>query len=205
MPKRFFKRKKIFVSPIQRKFILSIIVILLLMFGFVEWDIYQTTKSLSFTISSLSVESIGALVQSTYNVVMVKVFVFMLVVSLLGIWLSIYLTHRLVGPLYRLEGEIKSIVGIKGDLSHIFKIRKRDELGSLVEALNLMVGRLKAKKDDASKLKNEIKEEIKQIVSLISKKESISGDEKDNIINQLEDIIGKIEESLSEAEVQEQE
>ena len=43
------------------------------MFGFVEWDIYQTTKSLSFTISTTSVEDIGDSVHTTYKMVMITV------------------------------------------------------------------------------------------------------------------------------------
>ncbi|MFH1238552.1 MAG: HAMP domain-containing protein [bacterium] len=194
---KFIRRKKIMVSPVQRKFILIIIVILLLLFGFVEWDIYNTTKALSFTISSLSVESIGALVQSTYNVVMIKVFVFMLVVSLLGIWLAIYLSHRLVGPLYRLEGEIKDIVGNKGNFTHTFKIRKQDEIGSLVEALNLMVGRLREKMIETTSLKKEVKAEMIKTHSLITEKETIPPDARIELVKELETLIKKLEESIA--------
>ncbi|MFH1784083.1 MAG: methyl-accepting chemotaxis protein [bacterium] len=199
--KRFLKRKKVIVSPIQRKFLMIIVVMLLLMFGFVEWDIYQTTKSLSFTISSMSIESIGSLVQSTYNVVMIKVFVFLLVVSLLGMWLSIYITHKLVGPLYRLEDEIKDIVGVKGDLTHTFRIRHKDELGSLVEALNLMIDKLRSKMKDNEEFKEEVKGEIVQALSVIRAKDAVSAEEKMNTVRHLEEIVKKIEESISSNEM----
>ncbi len=200
MTERLYRRRRIFVSRIQRKFVLVIIVVLLLMFCFVEWDIYKTTKDISFTIPSLSVESIGEMVKSTYNLMMIKIFVLMLVLSLLGIWLSIYLSHKVVGPLYRLEDEIKTIIGIKGDLTHTFKIRTKDEIGNLIEAMNLMIAKLREKMKENNVLKDEIKTEINKEISLIKEKETISGDEKNRLISHLENLIEKLENSLSDTE-----
>ena len=200
MTEKSYKRKKIFVSPIQRKFVMVIIVVLLLMFCFVEWDIYRTTKDISFNIPSLSVESIGEMVKSTYNIMMIKVFVLMLGLSLLGIWLSIYLSHKVVGPLYRLENEIKTIIGIKGDLTHIFKIRHKDEIGNLIEAMNLMIAKLREKMKENNVLKDEIKTEIGKEISLIKEKDTISRDEKNKLVTNLENLIKKLENSLSDTE-----
>lgn len=47
---------------------------------------------------------------------------------------SIYLTHRLAGPLYRLEQTAKELVG--GNLSLRIRLRKEDQLQELAEVAN---------------------------------------------------------------------
>jgi len=60
--------------------------------------------------------------------------------SLLAIWLiALELSHRIAGPLYRIEHELEDrISGVKGGP---IKIRKKDELKTLVDKLNKFISK----------------------------------------------------------------
>jgi TolB-like protein len=51
--------------------------------------------------------------------------------------LAVFFPHRIAGPLYRLERDLKEKVG-GGDLTVSFSVRKGDELRELADALNIM-------------------------------------------------------------------
>jgi methyl-accepting chemotaxis protein len=66
----------------------------------------------------------------------------LIVVVLLGAH-SIYLFHRLFGPLYHLNNALKQITG--GDLSFTFKIRKKDFLKREEKIMNELLSSLREK------------------------------------------------------------
>lgn len=55
----------------------------------------------------------------------------------------IYLTHKIAGPLYRFEKSMEAVG--RGDLTHVVKIRKGDELKDLEVAMNEMIKNLRDK------------------------------------------------------------
>ena len=55
--------------------------------------------------------------------------------------ISIFISHKVAGPLYRLK---KSLIKItEGDLNVVIKLRKWDDLKDLAEHINLLTGELK--------------------------------------------------------------
>ncbi len=61
-------------------------------------------------------------------------------VSLVVIWLiALELSHRIAGPLYRLERELEEIIA--GKKHEPIKVRSKDELKSLVDKINKFLGR----------------------------------------------------------------
>ncbi len=60
--------------------------------------------------------------------------------------ISLYFPHRIAGPLYRIEKDIRDKLS-EGNLSVNFAVRKNDDLGELAESLNLMEARLRSKVD----------------------------------------------------------
>lgn len=56
--------------------------------------------------------------------------------------MAIFFPHRIAGPLYRMEKELKEKVG-EGDLTVRFSVRNGDEVGELADALNIMVEKLR--------------------------------------------------------------
>ncbi|MDO9513332.1 MAG: hypothetical protein Q7J59_01815 [Elusimicrobiota bacterium] len=62
---------------------------------------------------------------------------------IIGVAVSILVSNRILGPVYRLEKDIGEIlIGGEDSYSMRVKIRKGDELGSLVDAVNLLLDRL---------------------------------------------------------------
>jgi len=57
---------------------------------------------------------------------------------------SFFISHKIAGPLYRFEKDIKGLAK-DGDLTRIFKLRKRDEMQELAEALNILVSGFRGK------------------------------------------------------------
>lgn len=56
---------------------------------------------------------------------------------------SIYISHRIAGPLYRFENELKEI--IKGDYSRRIKLRAKDELQEIADGINQLLDRVEKK------------------------------------------------------------
>jgi methyl-accepting chemotaxis protein len=65
----------------------------------------------------------------------------LLLLTPLVVLLSIFLSHKVAGPLYRVERFIKSVA--KGDLSTKLRLRRGDELQDLADAINDMTDDLK--------------------------------------------------------------
>lgn len=66
--------------------------------------------------------------------VLVSSFVSMCLVALLAIFLTMYDSHRIGGPLYRFKANLERLGS--GDLTLVTRLREHDELQSLTEAMN---------------------------------------------------------------------
>ncbi len=64
----------------------------------------------------------------------------LLLITPLVILVSIFLSHKIAGPIYRIEKFLKSIAN--GDLSAKLRLRKNDELQDLADAINEMTNDL---------------------------------------------------------------
>ncbi len=58
--------------------------------------------------------------------------------------ISLFLPHKIAGPLFRLERDLTDKLG-EGNLTVKFIVRKNDEFKELADTLNVMTGKLKAK------------------------------------------------------------
>ncbi len=70
------------------------------------------------------------------------------VVGLATIILTLFISHKIAGPLYRFKKELGSVES--GDLSRNFNIRKNDQLQDLAVSMNNMINKLR---DNLSELK----------------------------------------------------
>lgn len=133
------KRKQFIVA---RRFQLKYAgVILLLMFltaGFCSYAIYYTTM-ISFGEKLSNVYPQGQLV-SIVNSVNFRILVSILVVSPLVGFLAIYLSHKIAGPIYRIEKSIGNMAA--GDLSMHITLRRGDEMVTLADSVNRLTDSL---------------------------------------------------------------
>lgn len=58
--------------------------------------------------------------------------------------ISVFLPHKIAGPLFRLERDLTDKLG-EGNLTVKFTVRKSDEFKELADSLNVMTGKLKVK------------------------------------------------------------
>ena len=128
-----FKRKQFIVA---RKFQMRYAgVILLLMFltaGFCSYAIYYTTM-IMFGEKLANVYPQGQLV-SIVNTVNFRILVSMLIISPFVGFLGIYLSHKIAGPIYRIEKSLASMT--QGDISFKIRLRRGDEMVSLADSIN---------------------------------------------------------------------
>lgn len=103
-----------------------------------------------------------------------RVAVSVLIVMLCFAILSVFITHRIAGPIYRINRELEKLINGQPDVN--FRLRKKDELQSLSEKLQFLSDKIKhdkerinlmVKKLESTNLTEEQKtiiDEIKQVL-----------------------------------------
>lgn len=82
-------------------------------------------------------------------------------ISIATIAVTLFVSHKLAGPMYRFEEDLKEIGN--GDLAKVVRLRKKDQFMALVESLNLMTGNLREKV-------LEIQEDVESLGNMASEK-----------------------------------
>ena len=131
MDRPALRRRRFFVHGIQRKYIfLSLVPLiissfLIIVFLFVPLDV--------LLYSSASPAAREAIVQDL-RALGFRIWPAIFLAMLVSTFLSVFVTHRFAGPLYRFHQVVDQIAA--GDLSTGFKLRKGDDLVELETALN---------------------------------------------------------------------
>jgi methyl-accepting chemotaxis protein len=73
----------------------------------------------------------------------VYILILAIMIILLISWRMLILSHRLAGPIYRLERDLEDIA--KGNFSIRIKFRKKDELKSIAEGINRILDEMEKK------------------------------------------------------------
>ncbi len=131
------RRRRFYVHGIQRKYIfLSLVPLLIssfliIVFLFVPLDV--------LLYSSASPAAKEAIVQDL-RALGFRIWPAIFLAMLVSTFLSVFVTHRFAGPLYRFHQVVDQMAA--GDLSSGFKLRKGDDLVELETALNRAIGSL---------------------------------------------------------------
>lgn len=133
------KRKKKYIgTPLQKK-------ILILIFASAVIPAGIVTICLYYLIFNMLAWQIGIPEAIAYNLIPVVTKVNMIILSalpvcLLIIWIiALELSHRIAGPIFRLEKELDA--RIAGEEYGPIKLRRKDELRTLAEKINKLVSR----------------------------------------------------------------
>lgn len=152
---KLFKRQQIYVdTELQFKFSVMLIVIVT-----AEVLIFGGTISYAFKAFA-------------YNTAE-KIYVFYLVmfivfagITVLNIFLGVFLSHKVAGPLYQFEQKVKAIT--HGDLTAFVELRKGDQLQEFETSFNEMIKALRvAVKEDRETI-SKINEKIKELNSKLT-------------------------------------
>jgi len=134
--------KYILNSQLQMKFLLLILLCILI-------PLFAVGGCLYYLIFQILAEQLGIPESIAANLIPVlnKINFLLLVglppVLVLIFILAIILTHRLIGPLNRLERDLKRIS--EGDYSVRLKLRKNDDLRPIADTINTIIDRLERK------------------------------------------------------------
>jgi len=175
-------RKKILINKkFQFKYAAMIVGTLFVMVVLVEWDIFYTMKTILPKVFFM--EEIRQDLTAFHLLLAVKSLVFMVLVA----FISVYFSHRIAGPIYRLEKDLLTMIN-EGDLTKQFRLREKDELKELAEALNTMTANLRTKLLSDEQFREEARTKISEILKILKEKETISAEEKNFLIAKAEEI-----------------
>lgn len=108
---------------------------LLVAFG-VGWIIYYTSWSRISNTQDLTIDKLAEIFDMVNRTLVQWVVVFVIVIAIL----SIFVSHKIAGPVYRFERSARVISS--GDLTQRVKLRYGDELRELQDVFNSMTGSL---------------------------------------------------------------
>ena len=129
---RFQRKQFIVARRFQVKYAGIILLLMFITAGFCSYAIYYTTM-LMLGEKLASVYPQGQLV-SLVKMINFRILMSILVISPFVGFLGIYLSHKIAGPIYRIEKSLGTMAA--GDLSSRIKLRKGDEMVSLADAVN---------------------------------------------------------------------
>ncbi|MBN1353600.1 MAG: HAMP domain-containing protein [Candidatus Omnitrophica bacterium] len=170
------KRKNYFIKKkFQRDFIIKFCSLVILGSAISGSIIYLMSMSAVTT----TFENLRLVIKSTADYILPAVLLSSAVVIILigfaAIIVTLFTSHRIAGPLYRLEKDIDEIAS--GNLRKKVNLRKTDELKALAASLNGMTGKLRSDIEGVKNIVSEIeygvgspdlKEKIEKLKSILS-------------------------------------
>jgi len=194
IPSQRFKRKKYFIAPAFQ--IRYIRVILLIMFGVGAISAYTVYyKSMIVLGEKLAnVYPQGRLVAIVRSV-NIQILLSLLLITPLVVLIGIFLSHRIAGPIYRIEKTLSAIA--EGDIASRITLRKRDELKSLADGINLVIDSLRSKVTVEVDSLGRMNKEIAELEDL-SKRGALTPDAMNAAIERLKEESANINKALSQ-------
>lgn len=162
MEKSQNRRRNYFIKKeFQRRFIMKFCLLVILgalISGIIIYAMSLSTVTTSFENSRLTIKS-------TADYVLPAVFLSSVIVIILTglatIMITLFTSHKIAGPLYRIEKDVGEIVA--GNLKIRFNLRKDDEIKPLAAALDTMVKVLKTEIEEANEAVSKLESAIEKL------------------------------------------
>lgn len=126
------RRTFLIKTGLQLRYMGIIVTTMLLVAFGVGWVIYYTTWNKIETTPDLTIDKLAGIFDEVNRLLFRWILVFLLTIAIL----SILVSHKIAGPVFRLEQTTRLIA--KGDLTQSVKLRHGDELRDLQDAFNTM-------------------------------------------------------------------
>ncbi|OGS46564.1 MAG: hypothetical protein A2539_01665 [Elusimicrobia bacterium RIFOXYD2_FULL_34_15] len=134
-----FRRRIILVNKkLQLKYAFIISGVLIFMLLLVEYHTYLT---INLAIPNLLTSAVGEQIKQIHFWLIVNGTVYALFIGVV----SIYISHKIAGPIFKIKKQLKEILET-GDTSKKIFLRKGDELADLVEVINEYISKSTIKK-----------------------------------------------------------
>lgn len=172
-------RKQFLIDPsFQIQFILKFCIVVITSSLLIGGSIFLLTQNST----TVAIEDTKVLAKSTSDFILPSLAITISVVSvfsaLVVYLLTLFVSHKIAGPIYRLRREIELIE--KGDTTRRFNIRSKDQLQPLANSLSAMAKTFRSKN-------KEMQESFQELVFFLEKREfSISPDDKSELQKLLE-------------------
>ena len=158
------KRKNYYIKKeFQRAFIIKFCVLVILgaaVSGAIIYLASSGTATTAFENSRIRIKSTADFILPA---VLLTTAVVAVLVCLATIIVTLYASHKIAGPLYRIEKDLGKV--LEGDLRVKFNLRKNDQLQALANMIELLIAGLRHDVLEIQGIKNELKtilEELRQ-------------------------------------------
>ncbi len=188
-----FKRKQIFISAkFQLRYVGLILLLMFITAVVCSYVVYYTGMIL-LAEKLANVYPQGRLV-AIINTVNLRIMLSVLLLTPFVAYIGIYLSHKIAGPIYRMEKFLGSMS--KGDLSSRIVLRKGDELGTVADSINALNDSMKVtigkQRSSLKRVLNEL-DELKRMMD--SRPSDISHLDKnfDRLHNEIQDLAKELD------------
>lgn len=164
---------------LQADFILRFCLLVILacgIMGFIAYILSEKTTTTSFENLRLTVKSTADFILPT---LILSSLVAIILVGLATIIVFIFITHRIAGPLHRLETDLAEIA--KGNLTKDIHLRKKDEFKTLAAIINSLLRNLRNPISVSQTKLNELEDDINDVKAGLRAK-GTSEDEAERIV-----------------------
>jgi len=188
------RRKKYFIQRLfQTKFIILFLFLVILGSIISGGLLYKRTSvdlGNSYSEAHSKLKTTGELILP--NVLLGNI-VAIIIIGVATVALTVIISHRVAGPLYRFEKTTEQIA--QGDLTIVTRLRQYDQVKSLADALSRMTMELREKILDIRKKSEELPLLLDEMKAL-SQKKTVSSEELTSIMNRLSRISSSLQQSL---------
>ena len=162
MSNAHFKRSNIFINKtIQARFIVGVFLLILLSGLCSALLIFWITGGDLQAQSQTAHANIANAWDRLWLSILIGNVVSMVIAGTIAMFVVLYATHKIVGPLYRFE-KICEQVG-EGNLDTLISLRDKDQLQALGSAFANMVNKLRAKRSEQQELVATINAQVEQL------------------------------------------
>lgn len=140
MAPRYKRKQYIVAAKFQLKYV-GLILALVFMTGILCSYVVYYTSMLLLGDKLANVYPQGRLI-SIVNMVNLRILLSLVLVTPLIFVIGIYASHKIAGPIYRIEKFLKSMAS--GEISETLTLRKNDELVALAEGINMVSESMRA-------------------------------------------------------------
>lgn len=128
-----FKRHTYLIKTgLQLRYMCMLVISMLTVAMAIGWVVYHTTWSRIINTPDLSIDKLSIIFESVNAQLVWWILGFVVIIAII----SLFVSHKIAGPVYRLEESSKLIAA--GDLTHKVHLRQGDELFDLQDAFNKM-------------------------------------------------------------------
>lgn len=194
MAEKEMKRRTRYITDknFQARYIVKALVLMLLISIIFAWTVYRS--GWIPLVEKLSDVYPQKMLVPILKAVNIKLIINLLLLVPIVILFAVYLSHKIAGPLVRIERDIKAVA--KGDLKMRLSLRRKDELKSLAQSINEMTESIEEMVRKNSSSVAEMKEVTKELLATLEKT-SPSREESLQAVGKLNKGIDEISDTLS--------